>query len=99
MWPGGRVSAERYPPDMDGSLRRLGSHPCRAERAGGQLIPLVQALGGEQHGRAAGGQHADDLMYLGPAGRVQAVRSARKYTSAGTIRLAARSRRWRIPPE
>jgi len=28
------VSAARYPPDMDSSLRSHRSHPCRAERAG-----------------------------------------------------------------
>jgi len=30
----GRRAPARYPPDMDGSLRPPGSHPCRAERAG-----------------------------------------------------------------
>jgi hypothetical protein len=30
-----------------------------------QRIRLVQVMGGKQHGRAASGQRADDLMYLG----------------------------------
>ncbi len=66
----------------------------------GELVGLLQVLGGEQHGRALGGQVAHGVPDPVAAGRVEAGRRLVQEQHLGAAdRLAARSRRRRMPPE
>ena len=65
----------------------------------GELVGLLQVLGGEQDGGAVGDQLADRAPQAEAATRVQPAGRLVEEQHLGPTRVAARSRRRRIPPE
>jgi hypothetical protein len=66
----------------------------------GQLLGLLQILGGEQHRRALPGELFDAVPYLDAGlGSSPVIGSFRTITGGFPTRLMARSRRRRMPPE
>ena len=66
----------------------------------GKMVGLFEVLGSEEDGRAVGNQMLDRLPDVGPRPRIEAGSRFVKDENRGfAIRLAARSRRRRMPPE
>ena len=73
---GRRTAARTWPPGMrrlSSSGGALGDHPAVVEHRDpvGQLVGLLQVLGGQEDGDAAGHQVPDDLPHVAAAARVQ----------------------------
>ena len=66
----------------------------------GECVGFVEVLGGQHDGRSLGDQAADRVPHLAAVPGVETGRGLSRKSRAGlVIRLAARSRRRRMPPE
>ena len=80
----------------------LGDHPAVVDDRDrvGEPVGLVQVLGGQQHGRPGRGERAHgSQVTMRLRGSRPVVGSSRNRTLGRATRLAARSRRRRMPPE
>ncbi len=103
--PASRTTTSMWsPPNRRLQLRRaaVGDDPAGVDDADlvGQLVGLIEVLGGQQHGGAAATRpRIAAHTSLRPRGSRPVVGSSRKRTGGRRMRLAARSSRRRMPPE